>query len=1201
MGAFRNLFALFRRDDRQRPRAPERAKSSSARLQSTTAGVSELGVSKTRPAVHRVQSESVPKSKTGSKRFSFRRSVSGPSPPTTSSSSIDPARPTTSPSPVKSPAAGNDSVPSLDYSFDRTFQTIEEEESLVSPAVDTRKFRESLKKELLLDLDVYDSKPSSKTVTAKSSLLFDSTDRPSSQLFDASRASQLFDSKLGTLDLSFDLDPATSPNLNSKLSQHSNTTVGLGSNSGAPSVHDSSRTPTHIPLFGSDHANPPDHTSPDLAPALDYLHLNLDMGADDTDTKTVDSIDTKTVDSQDTKTSLDTVPDSLSVTSATSSSSKSTKNKKKKAKAKAKKATTKLESSKPASPEIGSLEVDLDDDDDGLDFMAQELENMKLEMQGKRGKRESPEPAAKVEEKTAEQPTSTDSAVSISKKSSEKKKKKKKSKSGDKSDKSSKSEKSDKPDSTGSSTAPIDLTSPVATSPIDLTSPVESKLETIASTPALVDQDAIAQTREVLHMEDADGDNSAKKVDTEQVKASLVQVEDDNIGAIESDKAVKVDEEQVQHDLVEEKEAEKEAEKEKEEEKEEEEFINPSTPAKVVSEKPREVSTASTPVKAATPTKTASTPVKASVKTPAKDSTSSTPLKGSLVQTDDNDLPEPIPTESSAQDKTATPTESSTPIKQSLVQTDETPLKTETSARVASPVPEPIPTEPSTPKAASSKSTPIGTPLSSSITASPSKTPTTATTVTTADGELLIPPRTSSLRRPEVELAKSKSKEDLKKEGEPTADIKNKSDVKAEVQPETEGLKEDVKSDVTSKDEPATQPEAEAKEAAEEKLKAPVKVKPDSEPAEAEETATEPKESSPEPEDKEKASDEASNKTSVKKDKKKKKKSTKKVKEVKEATKADKETANVESRPGAVLKDDMAESKKADIDEKPEADAKAEEEAEIDSKIAQPTETDADAVDDKLEAKGEDKEVKGTQPVTETVAEAIAEAETKEPIKTEAEIREPLETEVEKPAESEKKKEAPDSKTESKEESKDEAKPVEIQSKSAKTNVENDTKDSDVAANAIPSPAATASSTPEPETKEKKKKKKKSETGEKTEKTEKKKKVVMPADAMLDGKYYVYTSYGTGIRGIMASTNNLVNILAANDLEPQIVEITVLPRARRVWRFRGTGKELPAVVKDEEVLADYKEYIRFGSMTVLSFTKISVAYASTSSLVGREL
>jgi hypothetical protein len=66
-------------------------------------------------------------------------------------------------------------------------------------------------------------------------------------------------------------------------------------------------------------------------------------------------------------------------------------------------------------------------------------------------------------------------------------------------------------------------------------------------------------------------------------------------------------------------------------------------------------------------------------------------------------------------------------------------------------------------------------------------------------------------------------------------------------------------------------------------------------------------------------------------------------------------------------------------------------------------------------------------------------------------------------------------------------------------------------------------------------------------------------------KVYLYTSLaGYGIH-IVSDTNRLQGILKAYKIDFELVDLGTNDRAKRIWRYRGQGRKLPAVVRDDEV------------------------------------
>lgn len=70
---------------------------------------------------------------------------------------------------------------------------------------------------------------------------------------------------------------------------------------------------------------------------------------------------------------------------------------------------------------------------------------------------------------------------------------------------------------------------------------------------------------------------------------------------------------------------------------------------------------------------------------------------------------------------------------------------------------------------------------------------------------------------------------------------------------------------------------------------------------------------------------------------------------------------------------------------------------------------------------------------------------------------------------------------------------------------------------------------------------------------------------------YLYTSLTAGGYHVMSDTNRLMTILKANDIEFTVVDLATNERAKRIWKWRSNGRKLPGVVRDDEVVGDYKE------------------------------
>jgi hypothetical protein len=70
---------------------------------------------------------------------------------------------------------------------------------------------------------------------------------------------------------------------------------------------------------------------------------------------------------------------------------------------------------------------------------------------------------------------------------------------------------------------------------------------------------------------------------------------------------------------------------------------------------------------------------------------------------------------------------------------------------------------------------------------------------------------------------------------------------------------------------------------------------------------------------------------------------------------------------------------------------------------------------------------------------------------------------------------------------------------------------------------------------------------------------------------FLYTSLTAGGFHVMSDTNRLSTILTSNKIEFTMVDLATNERAKRIWKWRGKGKKLPAVVRDDEIIGDITE------------------------------
>ncbi|KAF5102079.1 hypothetical protein D0Z00_000539 [Geotrichum galactomycetum] len=69
---------------------------------------------------------------------------------------------------------------------------------------------------------------------------------------------------------------------------------------------------------------------------------------------------------------------------------------------------------------------------------------------------------------------------------------------------------------------------------------------------------------------------------------------------------------------------------------------------------------------------------------------------------------------------------------------------------------------------------------------------------------------------------------------------------------------------------------------------------------------------------------------------------------------------------------------------------------------------------------------------------------------------------------------------------------------------------------------------------------------------------------------FVYTSYASGTLHVVPQTRRIQQILDTNQIKHTIVELSTDPKAKRNWKWKGNGKNIPCVVRNNEILADLK-------------------------------
>lgn len=69
---------------------------------------------------------------------------------------------------------------------------------------------------------------------------------------------------------------------------------------------------------------------------------------------------------------------------------------------------------------------------------------------------------------------------------------------------------------------------------------------------------------------------------------------------------------------------------------------------------------------------------------------------------------------------------------------------------------------------------------------------------------------------------------------------------------------------------------------------------------------------------------------------------------------------------------------------------------------------------------------------------------------------------------------------------------------------------------------------------------------------------------------FIYTSYASGTLHVVPNTRRIQQILDTNQIKHTIVELSTDPKAKRNWKWKGNGKNIPCVVRNNEILADLK-------------------------------
>lgn len=67
---------------------------------------------------------------------------------------------------------------------------------------------------------------------------------------------------------------------------------------------------------------------------------------------------------------------------------------------------------------------------------------------------------------------------------------------------------------------------------------------------------------------------------------------------------------------------------------------------------------------------------------------------------------------------------------------------------------------------------------------------------------------------------------------------------------------------------------------------------------------------------------------------------------------------------------------------------------------------------------------------------------------------------------------------------------------------------------------------------------------------------------------YLYTSLASGDFHVTTDTHRLAHILKAHAIEFKMVDLGTNERAKKIWRWRGKGRRLPAVIREDEVVGN---------------------------------
>lgn len=58
---------------------------------------------------------------------------------------------------------------------------------------------------------------------------------------------------------------------------------------------------------------------------------------------------------------------------------------------------------------------------------------------------------------------------------------------------------------------------------------------------------------------------------------------------------------------------------------------------------------------------------------------------------------------------------------------------------------------------------------------------------------------------------------------------------------------------------------------------------------------------------------------------------------------------------------------------------------------------------------------------------------------------------------------------------------------------------------------------------------------------------------------------------MVSDTNRMAHILTANKVKYMGVDVGTDPKARKIWRWKAKGRQLPAIVREGEVMCDLKQ------------------------------